>query len=159
MAVHAGESRGSVRVAILVVLLALGAAFVRPALADAVDALISATLQRDRIPGIGLLVMRSGNRARLSTYGLANVEHQVPVRHDTMFQSASLGKQFTATAVLMLAERGRVSLDDPISKYLPAGPPDWAPITVRALLDNTSGIHDSEEDGGVFDLRREYSDD
>ena len=149
----------SVRVAILIVLLALGAAFVRPALADAVDALIIATLQRDRIPGIGLLVMRRGSRARLSTYGLANVEHQVPVRHDTLFQSASLGKQFTATAMLMLAERGRISLDDPISQYLPAGPPDWAPITVRELLDHTSGIHDSEEDGGVFDLRREYSDD
>jgi len=149
----------SVRAAILVLLLALGGAFVRPAFADAVDALVSATLQRDRIPGIGLLVMRSGSRARLSTYGVANVEHQVPVRHDTMFQSGSLGKQFTATAVLMLAERGRVSLDDPISKYLPAGPPDWAPITVRELLDHTSGIHDSEEDGGVFDLHREYSDD
>ncbi len=131
----------------------------RAARADEVDNLINNTLRRERVPGMALLVMRSGKVLRMSTYGLANVEQQVPVRHNTMFQSGSLGKQFTATAVLLLQERGRISLEDPASKYLPSGPPQWAPITVRELLDHTSGIHDSEEDGGeIFELRREYSD-
>ncbi|MBV8741736.1 MAG: beta-lactamase family protein, partial [Sinobacteraceae bacterium] len=86
-------------------------------------------------------------------------EQQVPVRQDTMFQSGSLGKQFTAVAVLLLQERGRVRLEDPISQYLGPAPPAWKPITVRELLDHTSGIHDAEEDGGeIFELRREYSD-
>ncbi len=130
------------------------------AAADEIDRLVNQTLQRERVPGMALLVMRSGKTVRASTYGLANVEHQVPVRHDTMFQSGSLGKQFTAAAVLLLQERGRISLDDAVGRYLVPGPPGWEAITVRQLLDHTSGIHDSEEDGGeIFDLRREYTDD
>jgi len=125
---------------------------------DAMDRLVSAAMEREHVPGVAVLVMRAGKVLRTSTYGLANVEHDVPVRRDTMFQTGSLGKQFTAAAVLILAERGKLTLEDPISKYLPPGPPAWAPITVRHLLDHTSGIHDSEEDGEVFDLRREYSD-
>jgi len=128
--------------------------------ADSIDHLISTAMQQQRVPGMALLVMRSGKVERVSSYGLANVEQDVPVGHDTMFESGSLGKQFTAAAMLMLQERGKISLADHVSKYLPPGPPAWAPLTVRQLLDHTSGIHDSEEDGGeVFDLRREYSDD
>ncbi len=127
---------------------------------DAVDDLIGSAMKRDLIPGMALLVTRPGQVMRRSGYGLADVEHRVPVTADTMFQSGSLGKQFTAAAVLLLEERGRLRLDDPISRYLPNLPPGWAPITVRQLLSHTSGIHDSEEDGGeVFDLRREYTDD
>jgi len=130
-----------------------------PARADEIDSLIRGAMRQERVPGMALLVMRSGKVVRLSTYGLANVEHQVLVKHDTVFQSGSLGKQFTATAVLLLQQRGQITLDDPVGKYLPPGPPEWAPMTVRELLDHTSGIHDSEEDGGeIFDLRREYSD-
>jgi len=127
--------------------------------AEPIDGLVGAAMQRERVPGVALLVMRSGQVVRASGYGLANVEHDVPVRRDTMFQSGSLGKQFTAAAVLMLAERGKLALADRIGRYLPPPPPGWESITVRRLLDHTSGIHDSEEDGEVFDLRREYSDD
>ncbi len=127
---------------------------------DALDALMNSAMQREQVPGAALLVMRSGKVLRARGYGLANVEQGVPVSRETLFQSGSLGKQFTAAAVLLLTERGRLALADPISRYLPAGPQEWAPITLRELLDHTSGIHDSEEDGGeVFDLRREYTDD
>lgn len=128
--------------------------------ADPLDALVTETMHRERVPGAALLVMQSGRVLRAAGYGLANIEHEVPVGRETLFQSGSLGKQFTAAAVLLLVERGSLALGDPISRYLPPGPPEWAPITLRQLLDHTSGIHDSEEDGGeVFDLRREYSDD
>ncbi len=128
--------------------------------ADPLDALVRAAMQREQVPGAAVLVMRSGKVLRAQGYGLANLEHGVRVGRDTLFQTGSLGKQFTAAAVLLLSERGTLALADPISRYLPAGPPEWAPITLRQLLDHTSGIHDSEEDGGeVFDLRREYSDD
>lgn len=127
---------------------------------DAVDELIGSTMKRDLVPGMALLVTRPGQVMRRSGYGISDVEHRVPVTSSTMFQSGSLGKQFTAAAVLLLGERGRLRLDDPISRYLPKLPPAWDSITVRQLLSHTSGIHDSEEDGGeVFDLRREYTDD
>ncbi|MBS0614311.1 MAG: beta-lactamase family protein [Proteobacteria bacterium] len=131
-----------------------------PCHGDAIDDLLETAMHRDQVPGMALLMTRPGKVQRRSGYGLADVEHRVPVQHDTLFQTGSLGKQFTAAAMLLLQERGRVSLQDPISRYLPGVPPAWAPITVRQLLDHTSGIHDSEEDGGeVFELRREYTDD
>jgi len=61
--------------------------------------------------------------------------------------------------IARLAERGKLSLDDRIDKYLPRGPPGWEGITIRHLLSHTSGIRDSEDGGEVFDLRREYTDD
>ncbi|MBS0364364.1 MAG: beta-lactamase family protein [Proteobacteria bacterium] len=126
---------------------------------DATDQQIRAALVREQIPGAALLVMRDGAPLRFGTWGLANVELDVPVSRETMFESGSLGKVFTAAAVLLLVERGKVSLDDPITKYFPGAPSSWAGIRVRQLLDHTSGLHDSEEDGGeIFDLRREYSD-
>jgi CubicO group peptidase (beta-lactamase class C family) len=145
--------------ALLAAALLVGLAGATAVRADDLDELFRGTLARERIPGAALLVVRDARVRRISTYGLANVELNVPVRHDTMFQTGSLGKQFTAAAVLLLQERGRISLDDPVAHYLGAVPDSWAPITVRELLDHTSGLHDSEEDGGeIFDLRREYSD-
>ncbi len=142
-----------------VVTLLLLLAPLRAVRADQIDALMQAAMERERIPGVALLAVKSGHVVRKSTYGLANVELAVPVKHNTVFQSGSLGKQFTAAAVLMLQERGRLSLDDRISRFLPPGPPAWSSLTVRQLLDHTSGLHDSEEDGGeIFDLRHEYSD-
>ena len=140
------------------VILAIAALLAGPASADTVDAIVRRDMNRDRIPGVALLVMRAGRVERSAGYGLANVEHGVPVTRATMFQSGSLGKHFTAAAVLLLAERGRLSLDDRIDKYLPAGPPGWEAITIRQLLEHTSGIRDSEDGGEIFDLRHEYSD-
>jgi CubicO group peptidase (beta-lactamase class C family) len=137
-------------------LVALSAAAAR---SDTVDNIVAAAQRRNHIPGVALLVMRNGKVARIGTYGLANVEHRVPVKRRTMFQTGSLGKQFTAAAVLLLAERAKLSLDDRIDKYLPPGPTGWEAITIRHLLNHTSGIRDSEDEGEVFDLRHEYTDD
>jgi CubicO group peptidase (beta-lactamase class C family) len=89
-------------------------------------------------------------------YGLANVEHQVPVKPETIFQSGSLGKQFAATAVMMLVEAGKLALDDPITRYFDAAPAGWRDITVRHLLTHTSGIKDWEGEKDI-DYRRDYS--
>ena len=126
--------------------------------ADAIDRLVSATQVRERIPGIALLIVRDGRVVRVGCYGVANLEHAVPVKRTTVFQSGSLGKQFTAAAVLLLAERDKLSLDDGVRRYLPEAPPEWEAITIRELLDHTSGIRDSEDGGEVFELRREYTD-
>ena len=80
----------------------------------------------------------------------------MPVTPDTIFQSGSLGKMFTATAVMLAVQQGKIGLDDPVSKYLPGTPPGWSPITVRQLLTHTSGIPNYGQD---FDYRRDYSED
>src|SRR5271155_1771647 len=100
---------------------------------DAVDEYVQAEMQKQQIPGLSLLVARDGKIVRAQGYGLANVELQVPVKPETIFQSGSVGKQFTATAVMMLVEEGKISLDDPLAKYFDSGPPSWKDVTVREL--------------------------
>src|SRR5215218_1427766 len=81
-----------------------------------VDAYIKSEMQAQQIPGLSLAVIKDGRLVLAKGYGLANVEHQVPVKPETIFQSGSMGKQFTATAVMMLVEEGKLSLDDKITK-------------------------------------------
>ncbi len=74
--------------------------------------------------------------------GLANVELNVPVQPQTVFKSGSIGKEFTATAVMVLVEEGNVSLDDSITRYFPDAPAAWKPVEVKNLLSHTSGLGD-----------------
>jgi CubicO group peptidase (beta-lactamase class C family) len=124
--------------------------------ADQVDAYVQAEMQKQKIPGLAVLIVRDGTIAKSQGYGLANVEHQVPVKPETIFQSGSMGKQFTATAMMMLVEQGKVALDDPVSKHLGEIPEAWKPITVRHLLSHTAGVGEYPES---YDLRRDYSED
>ena len=124
--------------------------------ASKVDDYIVAEMKAQQIPGLSLAVMKNGQIVLAKGYGLANVEHQAPVRPETIFQSGSMGKQFTATAVMMLVEEGKLSLDDKITKFFPDAPEAWRDITVRHLLTHTSGLGDYPDD---FDLRRDYTED
>ncbi|HET9710231.1 MAG TPA: serine hydrolase domain-containing protein [Pyrinomonadaceae bacterium] len=121
-----------------------------------IDEYIRAEMQAQQIPGLALAVIKDGKMVIARGYGLANVELQVPVKPETIFQSGSTGKQFTATAVMMLVEEGKLSLDDKITKYFTDGPEAWKNITVRHLLTHTSGMTDYPQD---FDLRRDYTED
>ena len=89
---------------------------------DAVDQFVQTEMDKQHIPGLALLVSRDGQPIRAKGYGFANVELQVPVKPETVFQSGSVGKQFTATAVMMLVEEGKVGLDDPLTKFFPDAP-------------------------------------
>ena len=84
-----------------------------------VDQFVNREMRRQRIPGVSLAVITNGQIILAKGYGLANVELQVPVKPESVFQSGSVGKQFTATAVMMLVEAGKIGLDDPVNKYLP----------------------------------------
>lgn len=108
--------------------------------ADAVDDLVNAELARQQIPGLALAVMKDGKLAKSAGYGLANVEDKVPVRPETVFRIASVGKQFIATGILLLVEDGKMTLDDRLGALLDDAPPTWAPLTVRQLLSHTSGL-------------------
>src|SRR6266567_3816705 len=87
------------------------------AIATKVDDYVKAEMQRQHIPGLSLAVIKDGQIILAKGYGFANVEHQVPVKPETIFQSGSMGKQFTATAVMMLVEEGKINLDEKISTY------------------------------------------
>lgn len=125
--------------------------------ADRVDAFVRAEMAREQVPGVAVAIVDHGRVVKARGYGLANVEHDVPVRAETIFQSGSLGKQFTAATVMTLVEEGKISLDDSIAKYFPEAPEAFRPITVRHLLTHTSGIPDYTE--GTIDLRRDYTED
>lgn len=132
------------------------------ALAHRVDGYVNAQLAEQHIPGIALGVMRDGRLIKATGYGLANLELKVPVSAQSVFQTGSVGKQFTATAVMMLVEAGKLRLDDTITSYFPEAPPAWRRITVRHLLTHTSGVPDygGEEDTmdkGVINFRKDYT--
>lgn len=123
---------------------------------DAVDEYIHSEMGNQHIPGLALLVSRGGQSIRSQGYGLSNVELQVPVKPETIFQSGSVGKQFTATAVMMLFEGGKIGLEDPLTKYFPDAPAAWKQVTVRELLSHTAGFTDYPKD---FDFRKDYTED
>ena len=108
--------------------------------ADPVDDFVKKEMEQRRIPGLSIAVMKDGKIIKAQGYGFSNLEHQVPAKPETIYQSGSVGKQFTATAVMMLVEEGKINLDDPITKYFPEGPPAWNAVKVRHLLSHTGGI-------------------
>jgi len=121
---------------------------------DSLDAYVRSEMGKQQVPGLALLVSRGGQSIRSQGYGMANVELQVPVKPETIFQSGSVGKQFTATAVMMLTEEGKVGLEDSLTKYFPDAPAAWKQVTVRELLSHTAGFTDYPKD---FDFRKDYT--
>jgi CubicO group peptidase (beta-lactamase class C family) len=91
-------------------------------------------------PGAAALVMKEGRVVFRQAYGLASLELGVPLTPDAVFHVGSIGKQFTAAAVMSLVEEGKVDRKAPIGRYLAEAPPHWAKVTVEHLLTNTSGI-------------------
>jgi CubicO group peptidase (beta-lactamase class C family) len=124
--------------------------------ADEVDDFIRPEMAKHRIPGVALAVVRAGKPQKIAAYGLANVELDVPVSPDTVFEIGSITKQFTAAAILLLQQQGKLSVDDSINRYLPFTPPQWEEITIRHLLSHTSGIKNYTGLDG-FEVRRHLS--
>ncbi len=107
-----------------------------------VDSLVNAEMKSQRIPGLSLIVVRDGKIDYVKGYGYSNLEHKVPVKPETIFQAGSVGKQFTAFAVMLLVQDGKMSLNDKLTKYFPDAPTGWDSITVFNLLNHTSGFGD-----------------
>jgi CubicO group peptidase (beta-lactamase class C family) len=128
-------------------------------LSATVDEFVTAELRAQHIPGVALAVVQGGRIVKSAGYGLSNVELGVATKPESIFQTGSVGKQFTATAVMMLVEEGKVGLDDKISKDFPNAPAAWKDIAVRHLLTHTSGIPDytEEKTGGAINMRTDYT--
>jgi len=135
-------------------LLPIAFAVSAPAFADKLDDAILAEMKRSHTPGISIAVVKNGKIIREQGYGFADLENQVKVTPATVFQSGSVGKTFTAALVMLLAQDGKLSLDDPISKHLANTPKAWEGITIRHLLSHTSGLGDPY---AKLDLTKDYS--
>ncbi|HEY7546928.1 MAG TPA: serine hydrolase [Blastocatellia bacterium] len=125
--------------------------------ADKIDEYVRSEMEKQKIPGLSIAVVKNGEIVKAAGYGLANIEHNVAARPETVYQSGSVGKQFTATLVMMLVEEGKMSLTDPISKYIPDAPAIWKDITIRHLLTHTSGISNKLYD--QINMRQDYTED
>jgi CubicO group peptidase (beta-lactamase class C family) len=124
---------------------------------DQIDSYVAGEMNRLKIPGLAVAVIQRGKLVTAKGFGLANVEQAVQVKPETVFQSGSVGKQFTAALVMLLVEDGKLSLDDSITRFYPDAPWRWRGITIRHLLTHTSGIPDYEETS--IDLRKDYTED
>lgn len=111
-----------------------------PARADQVDDYVRDQMAKRRIPAVVVKVVQAGQDVKTSAYGLANLELGVPVTTNSVFEIGSVTKQFTATCILLLAQDGKLSVDDLIAKHLPRVPETWSNVTIRHLLTHTSGI-------------------
>ena len=127
-----------------------------------IDTFVSGEMTRQHIPGLEVGVYSRGRVLLAKGYGLANVELDVPVKPETIFQSGSTGKQFVSCAIMMLVEEGKISLEDSITKYFPEAPATWKPILIKNLLSHTSGLAEYESGEragpkGPFYLRLDFT--
>jgi CubicO group peptidase (beta-lactamase class C family) len=118
---------------------------------DAVDALVTAQMADRHIPGVALAVVRGGKVIKAVGYGFADLEHEVPVTPETVFKIGSVSKQFIATGIMLLAQDGKLSVDDPVAMFFPNAPESWRPITIRHFLTHTSGV---QREGPAFDAQK-----
>lgn len=135
-----------------------------PSKVAAIDRYVVAEMAREGIPGAEVGIYRNGHALLEKGYGRANLEWNAAATPTTLMQSGSVGKQFAATAVMMLVEQGKVNLDDSIARYFADAPASWKPIKVKNLLSHTSGLAEYEtparmKPGALFDMREDFTED
>jgi CubicO group peptidase (beta-lactamase class C family) len=129
-----------------------------------IDSFIATQMANQKIPGLAVGIYSRGQILLAKGYGQANVELDVAVKPETIFQSGSVGKQFVSAAIMMLVEEGKVSLDDSVTKYLSDAPATWKPILIKNLLSHTSGLSEYETEDrtgpkGPFYIRLDFTED
>lgn len=125
--------------------------------ADKVDDIVRKAMKDQKLPGIAVMILKNGKPTLVRGYGFANLEHRVPVKPETIFQSGSVGKQFTATLVMMLVEEKKLNLEDEVVKFFPEAKGKWEGVKVRHLLSHTSGLPDMPYP--LMDMRKDYTED
>jgi D-alanyl-D-alanine carboxypeptidase len=128
------------------------AAGVTQAALPEVDQYMQAQLVEQRIPGMTLVVVRDGTVVYGKGYGYADREAARPVKPEDRFEIGSITKSFAATAIMLLVEEGKITLDDKLDKFIAAVPQQWSGITIRHLLNHTSGLPEYPDDPTFADL-------
>lgn len=118
--------------------------------AAAIDAVFAQW--NERTPGAALAVVRDEQIVYARGYGMANLDHSIPITPETVFDVGSVSKQFTAACIVLLEQDGKLSLDDDVREYLPELPEYGEPITIAHLLHHTSGLRDYTALMGIANL-------
>jgi CubicO group peptidase (beta-lactamase class C family) len=113
-----------------------------PAVSARIDSLVKDFMATNHTPAVSVAVVRGPDTLVMKGYGEASVELHRPATASTVYRVGSITKQFTAAEIMRLAERGKLSIDDEVMKYLPDAPVHGRAITIRQLLNQTSGIHE-----------------
>ncbi|MDB5209481.1 MAG: beta-lactamase [Sediminibacterium sp.] len=109
---------------------------------DSIDVFIKNEMQKRKIPGLQLAIVKDGQIIKTGNYGLANVQDSIPVSDKTVFTINSITKAFTGVAIMQLVEAGKLRLSHPVSRYLNDIPVLWHDVTIQQLLSHISGIPD-----------------
>ena len=120
-----------------------------------IEDLVRDTMNSGKIPGVAFAVIKEGEVLLAKGFGVANLETNAPVTIKSMFQTGSLGKQFTSAGIMALVEDGLIDLDGSVTKYISEAPIAWRPITIRHLLTHSSGIPDYTSE--QFDYSKNYT--
>jgi D-alanyl-D-alanine carboxypeptidase len=126
----------------------------------AVDQLVQTQMLEQRIPGVTLVVVKAGQIVYAKGYGYANLETATPVRPEDRFEIGSITKSFAATAIMLLVQDGKVSLDDKLDRYVGPLPAAWSGITVRHVLSHASGLPEYPDNDffAAIDRNQSFSD-
>lgn len=124
-----------------------------------IDDYIGTQMREQHIPGLSLLINHDGRTVLVKGYGMADIATAMPVHANTIFRIGSVSKQFAAAAVLLLAQDGKLTLDQRFARYFPLAPAAWQDITIRQLLHHTAGLQrDFQDDlAPVYDPGHNYS--
>jgi CubicO group peptidase (beta-lactamase class C family) len=117
---------------------------------DSVDNYIDSIMAARHIPGLALAIVKDAKVLKEACYGIANLELNVPVKKETVFEIASMSKQFTCAAVLLLQQEGKLSIQDRLSKHLDNLPDSWKDIHLYQLMNHTAGLRDDWEEDTPF---------
>ncbi len=115
---------------------------------DAIDRWVQTRMARDHIPGMAMGVYRNGKAVKVKAYGKIDLEHGVAATKDSPFEICSITKQFTSVALLLLAEDGKLSLNDPLTRWFPDADVSWKEVRIADVLHHTSGLADPLSEGG-----------
>ena len=126
-----------------------------PTARDTVDRVVAARMDSLHIAGLSLAVVRAGKVVKAEGYGAADLEHGVAVTPRTVFKIGSVSKQFLAAGILLLAQDGKLAVDDPVARHIPGAPAAWQGITLRHFLTHTSGV---QREGPAFDPMKRQPD-
>jgi len=141
---HKPVSRSKICLACLTLLTLSATTF--NASADNIDDFVHAEMAKAKIPGMSVAVIQNNKVIKESAYGVASVELNVPVTLDTSYPLASMTKTFTTSAIMVLVQDGKITLDESITKVLPQLPATWSKVTIRNCLSHTSGLPDEITD-------------
>jgi CubicO group peptidase (beta-lactamase class C family) len=107
---------------------------------DSTDIIVKQMMEKQKIVGLSLAIIKNGQTLTNKGYGLANVELNVPVDSESVIRIGSISKQFFTTAIMKLMEDGKLDIEDGVHKYFPDAPETWRPITIKNLMTHTSGL-------------------